>query len=215
MIKNNKNRTQFTFYLSFFEAIKNLEDKSQQADFYNAICEYSLNGNEPNFSGMLKMAWELVKPNLESGRKKAINRLGKKQTETNEQQKLTNKNKQEQKLTNEQEEKEEEKEIEKEIGKEKEIEKEIYKEKNIKKEKTKFQKPTIQEVQEYCKERDNKLDAESFVAFYESKGWKVGNQPMKDWKSAVITWEKKEKIKNLPVKFRHEETEESEEKFYL
>jgi hypothetical protein len=29
------------------------------------------------------------------------------------------------------------------------------------------------------------------VAFYESKGWKVGNQPMKDWKAAVRTWEQR------------------------
>lgn len=54
----------------------------------------------------------------------------------------------------------------------------------------KFRKPTIDEVKDYCRERKNNVDAETFVDFYESKGWKVGNQAMKDWKAAVRTWEK-------------------------
>ena len=55
-----------------------------------------------------------------------------------------------------------------------------------------FIPPTVEEVRGYCFERGNKVDAEAFVAFYTSKGWKVGNVPMKDWKAAVITWEKRE-----------------------
>lgn len=53
-----------------------------------------------------------------------------------------------------------------------------------------FQKPTVAEVSAYCRERGNNIDPEEFVAFYESKGWMVGKNPMKDWKAAVITWEK-------------------------
>ena len=53
-----------------------------------------------------------------------------------------------------------------------------------------FKKPTIEEIKEYCKERNNDVDAENFVNYYESKGWKVGKSPMKSWKSAVRTWEK-------------------------
>lgn len=55
-----------------------------------------------------------------------------------------------------------------------------------------FKKPTMEEIKSYCMERNNGVDAERFFDFYESKGWKVGNQPMKDWKAAVRTWEKKE-----------------------
>ena len=55
-----------------------------------------------------------------------------------------------------------------------------------------FIPPTIEEVRAYCNERQNGIDAENFIAFYQSKGWRVGNQPMKDWKSAIITWEKRE-----------------------
>lgn len=56
-----------------------------------------------------------------------------------------------------------------------------------------FVKPSISEVAEYCRERNNGIDPEEFVAFYESKGWMVGRSPMKDWKSAIITWEKAKK----------------------
>ncbi len=56
-----------------------------------------------------------------------------------------------------------------------------------------FQKPTIEEVRSYISEKGYHFDAESFFAFYESKGWKVGNQPMKSWQAACVTWEKKYK----------------------
>lgn len=55
-----------------------------------------------------------------------------------------------------------------------------------------FIKPTLDEVRAYCLERQNNVDPESFIDFYESKGWKVGNQSMKDWKAAVRTWERRD-----------------------
>ena len=61
---------------------------------------------------------------------------------------------------------------------------------------SRFQKPTLAEVSEYCRERMNSIDPEEFFAFYESKGWMVGKSPMKDWKAAVITWEKSAKKKS-------------------
>lgn len=56
-----------------------------------------------------------------------------------------------------------------------------------------FVKPTIEEVRAYCRDRGNTIDPEAFVAYYESKGWKVGTAPMRDWKAAVITWERRRK----------------------
>lgn len=53
-----------------------------------------------------------------------------------------------------------------------------------------FTPPTVEEVRTYCMERGNLVDPEQFVDFYTSKGWKVGNQRMKDWKAAVRTWER-------------------------
>lgn len=56
-----------------------------------------------------------------------------------------------------------------------------------------FVKPSVDEVREYCSERNNGIDAQSFFDFYESKGWMIGNGRMKDWKAAVRTWENKRK----------------------
>ena len=51
-------------------------------------------------------------------------------------------------------------------------------------------KPNVEEIESYCKERNNSVDAQQFFDYYESKGWKVGKSPMKDWKASVRTWEK-------------------------
>ena len=55
-----------------------------------------------------------------------------------------------------------------------------------------FTKPTIDEIQDYCIERNNNVNAEHFFDYYESNGWKVGKNSMKDWKAAVRTWERSE-----------------------
>ena len=77
--------------------------------------------------------------------------------------------------------------------KEKEIELELELEKRNKKEK-KFIVPTIEEIKAYCLERQNSIDYQRFYDFYESKGWMVGKNKMKDWKACVRTWENNTKI---------------------
>ena len=57
---------------------------------------------------------------------------------------------------------------------------------------TRFTPPTLEEVTEYCKERNNNVDPERFIDFYASKGWMVGSNKMKDWKACVRTWEKRD-----------------------
>lgn len=56
---------------------------------------------------------------------------------------------------------------------------------------SKFQKPSLEQIRSYCQERGNQVDPEKFFNFYESKGWVVGKSPMKDWKAAVRTWEQR------------------------
>jgi hypothetical protein len=57
---------------------------------------------------------------------------------------------------------------------------------------TKFVKPTVEDVAEYCRERKNNIDAEAFVAHYAANGWKLANgNKLNDWKAAVVTWEKR------------------------
>ena len=80
------------------------------------------------------------------------------------------------------------------IGKEKDISKEISKKKADKSADTHtneriFQKPTLEDVQAYCSERQNYVDPQQWYDFYEAKGWMVGKNHMKDWKAAVRTWE--------------------------
>lgn len=81
-------RTQFTFYESFYKAAKRIKDPSAKAEVYDAICEYALYGNEPDIDALSEMAaiaFELIKPNLDASRKKAESgKLGgtKKQSES-------------------------------------------------------------------------------------------------------------------------------------
>lgn len=67
------------------------------------------------------------------------------------------------------------------------------KEKSIKR---KFEKPTIEQIQEYCIERNNGINAEAFYDFYESKNWYVGKNKMSDWKACVRTWERRKNTNN-------------------
>ena len=54
-----------------------------------------------------------------------------------------------------------------------------------------FTEPEVEEVQRYCAMKGYKFDAGSFVAHYESNGWKVGRNKMKSWKAACTTWAKR------------------------
>lgn len=56
-----------------------------------------------------------------------------------------------------------------------------------------FLPPTLEEVASYCKEKGYCIDADQFIDFYESKGWMIGKNKMKDWKAAVRTWAQREK----------------------
>lgn len=58
---------------------------------------------------------------------------------------------------------------------------------------TRFVRPTVAEVAAYCTERGNRVNAEAFVNFYDSKGWKIGKESMKDWRAAVRTWEMRDR----------------------
>ena len=84
-------------------------------------------------------------------------------------------------------------EIEIELEKDIEIEKEIHSSaKSTTTKRKRFEKPTLSEIKEYCIERNNNVDAQHFYDYYESNGWKVGKNSMKDWKAAVRTWERSE-----------------------
>lgn len=55
-----------------------------------------------------------------------------------------------------------------------------------------FIRPTLDEIQAYCKERNNKVDPQRFIDFYQSNGWMVGKNKMKDWKATIRGWEQRD-----------------------
>ena len=59
-----------------------------------------------------------------------------------------------------------------------------------------FIKPSVKEIADYCNNNNYNIDAERFYDYYESKGWKVGKAPMKDWKAAVRMWSRNNKQEN-------------------
>ena len=59
-------------------------------------------------------------------------------------------------------------------------------------------KPSINEIKDYCLERNNDIDAEQFYDFYESKNWYVGKNKMKNWRACMRTWEKRQ-VKTKPT----------------
>ena len=67
----------------------------------------------------------------------------------------------------------------------------------------------MDEVKEYCRERNNGIDPEAFVNFYSSKGWMIGKNKMKDWHAAVRTWERSRSPKSPPVNKFHNFEERS------
>lgn len=75
--------------------------------------------------------------------------------------------------------------------------KESKKEKNVRnKESSHFVPPTLDEVRDYCMERENTVDAARFIDFYSAKGWMVGKNKMKDWRASVRTWERRDSENN-------------------
>ncbi|WP_346298119.1 DUF6291 domain-containing protein [Alistipes sp.] len=190
-----KIREAFTFYRSFRDAV-DMTNKEEQLVLYKAIADYALDGIEPDVStlGVLgQLCWTAISPNIKSGRRNYINGCNggapegncnaKKQPKNNpnstEKQpgQTSTKNKNRNKTKN----KNDEESIEKVATK-----------------RTAFVAPSLQEVSDYISEKGYAVDARQFVDFYESKGWMVGSNKMKDWRAAVRTWTRRQNPANTP-----------------
>lgn len=188
-----KIREAFTFYRSFRDAV-DMTNKEEQLVLYKAIADYALDGIEPDVStlGVLgQLCWTAISPNIKSGRRNYINGCNggapegncnaKKQPKNNpnstEKQpgQTSTKNKNRNKTKN----KNDEESIEKVATK-----------------RTTFVAPSLQEVSDYISEKGYTVDARQFVDFYESKGWMVGSNKMKDWRAAVRTWTRRQNPAN-------------------
>lgn len=167
-------REQMTFYRSYWEAVKRLRKSADRLSALEAILTYALDGEELDRTDAADAIFVLVKPLLDAAARKS---KGGKTTSRAEEDndKITGR-----------------------VDEESDNNIKNKKKNNIKVKnnmldnnaRTRFTPPTLDEVIAYCQERGNSVDAERFVSFYESNGWKVGKNPMKDWRAAVRTWER-------------------------
>ena len=212
-------RDSFIFYKSFYESVKELDPETQW-EIYNAIMEYEFGKNEAKLSGVARAIFTLIKPQLEANDKKYENgcKGGRPKTKTKPKQNLNetkpkpNDNDNENENDNDND-KLNEFNLYNNYGENVQCE-DITKSGTRCQRKSSFNingknycnqhardlisvikdgfiKPTLNEVEDYCKERSNGIDAQQFINFYESKGWMVGKSKMKDWKACVRTWEKR------------------------
>lgn len=166
-----------TMFESFYIAAQDM-DTEDRVKFYEAIMVYGFYGEESELSGTVKTVFTAIKPVIERSRQmRESGRKGGRPRKTEETVKtpfLTP-------LLTER--------------KGKDMEKDMEMEKDMDKERkrgTRFAPPTVDDVRAYCTERGNGVDPQRFVDFYQSKGWKVGNNTMRDWKAAVRTWEQRD-----------------------
>ena len=66
-----------------------------------------------------------------------------------------------------------------------------------------FSPPSLEEVKNYILEKNYEVDAEAFVAFYSSKDWFIGKNKMRDWRAALVTWEKRGKEQTASTKLNN------------
>lgn len=171
-------------FLDFNETTQDLTDE-QCGRLVRALVDYA-NGEEPELSGMELMAFRFLKGSIDRNERLSAVRAiagskGGKQTQanrSNSKQAEANASKNEQTPINN--------------------DKDTNKNNNNQR---RFTPPSLEEVTAYCRERGNGINPQAFIDFYASKGWKVGNQPMKDWKACIRTWEQRDRkpVKVLPA----------------
>ena len=192
-------RANFIMYRSFVEAMDILSDEDA-GKLYKAVSRYALDGVEPELSGVLSGYFMLIKPQIDAnnqkyengckgGRPKAEEKPNQNQTITkpkpNDNQTITKPKPNQNQNVTEPEPNDKGKMINDKCIK-KNTSYEVLKEKR-------FAPPSLDEVTQYCNERENGIDPQRFIDFYESKGWMIGKNKMKDWKAAVRSWESRDK----------------------
>lgn len=182
----------FLVYKDWETLFDSLDSNEEAGELIKALFAFAKRGEIAEFSGALKMAFIIMSRQLdkdgikwqEKCEKNASNGSKggrpKKQTDFEETEKSERFFEKPKKAD-----KDKEKDKDKEEDKEKDI---IYADKP--QTRKRFSPPSVEEVSAYCKERGSTVDAQRFVNYYSSNGWKVGRNPMKDWKAAVRTWER-------------------------
>lgn len=177
----NKQRESFTFYKSFEDGICHLSD-AEQLQVYRAISRYSLFGERPVLDGYAGMAWAFIEPILRKARIGFEHGLkgseyGKLGGNPNFQKGKRNPYYQDNPQDNP-------------TDTDTDTDtKTSRKRKSV----ARFTPPTLEEVKAYIAERGFSVDADEFFNHYESNGWKVGQNTMKDWRASVGSWHSRKK----------------------
>lgn len=162
-------RQSFVMYRSFIEILQDLEAQDAK-EFLLAISEYALDGAEPHLSGILNTLWKPVKPQLEANRRRYEN--GKKGgapkgSHNNPNGRRGNNPKTETVLNNS----------------------------SRPLETRNSSHPTLQQVDEFISQNNINIDANDFYNYYESNGWMMGSNPIRNWQALIRTWESRKKSK--------------------
>lgn len=176
-------REYFTFYRPFKEHLSGLSDKDKLI-MYEAIIDYALDFKEPSLEGFPKLAFDLIRPMLDANIKRWQNGCKGGAPKGNKNNRYSNRTTEIQPKYNQ---------STTEIQPNQQlINPETppvdRKRKAVEVSVRRFIKPTLQELIEYVTANAISVDAERFFNYYEANGWKVGRNPMKDWKAALRTW---------------------------
>ena len=179
-------RSHLKVYFSFEEDAQALND-SEKARLLLAMLRYAVDGSESNLTGNERFLFPVFKAqidrDIEAYNTKVSNgsKGGRPKSEDNQEEpKETENNLEEPKET----------EIVKIEDRRQKIEDKRQKTKDMDKPQKRFTPPTRDDVAWYCCERKNHVDPDRFIDYYTANGWKVGKNPMKDWKAAVRQWER-------------------------
>ena len=198
-------------YRSFISAIRKIRDLEERCRAYDAMFDYGLDHIDVDLDDGAGIALELIKPLLDSQfQKKMTNRengkrggrpRGEAVISDEESDVITEKNPEETENNRTETEKNPEETENNRTETEKKRKKpnhnpnvnvngNVNENVNGNDNYMRFAKPTIEEVIAYCRERNNNVDAQRWYDYYSANGWKVGRNPMKDWKACVRTWER-------------------------
>lgn len=193
-------REYFKCFHSYKEKTKSLTD-AEVGRLFRALMDYSMTGEAPSLAGRESIAFDFIADEIRRDhdayaqlcRQNAQNRAS--NTDNDRQRPSTTVDDRPREAT-------EHDEIDKVEGiRYKETIKETHTSVCAKKSSA-FHPPTRAEVEEYCKERNNGINAERFLAYYEAQNWKRSNGvKISDWKAAVRYWEQRDK-ENQPKRNR-------------
>ena len=184
-------REYFCCYHSYLEAMEQLND-AERGRLFTACLTYSKTGEAPELRGNERFVFPAFRSQIDRDNAnyeetcKKRSKSASMRWDAND----ANASKCMQSDANDAKEKEKEKEKTKEKEREKESKEKVA---SGDAPSSRFVPPTVEEVREYCLERQNGIDPQAFVDFYASKNWMVGKTKMSDWKASVRTWEQRRK----------------------